>query len=89
MNELYAKYKSQGVFCKEQVVADFPHLDQNAIDKKIEEAKRVSKVIKSIGRRRGIYFIVEPGQDYSKATADKTKIAMNIHRVLLYVMQAL
>ena len=78
MNELYTKYKAQEVFRKDQVVKDFPHLNRNALDKKIEQAKRVSKVIKSVGGRRGIYFIVEPGQDYKKAAADMAKVAAHI-----------
>lgn len=80
MNELYRRYREQGVFRKEQVIADFPHLNQNAVNKKIEEAKRVSKVVKSINGRRGIYFIVEPDQNYAGAQADVLKVAANIAR---------
>jgi len=78
MIELYRKYREQGVFRKEQVTTDYADLDRNAINTMIERAKRQTKVVKSIKGSRGIYFIVEPGQDYSKALADPNKVAANI-----------
>jgi hypothetical protein len=78
MIELYRKYREQGVFRKDQVTTDYADLDRNAINTMIERAKRETKVIRSIQGRRGIYFIVEPGQDYNKAIADPNKVAANI-----------
>jgi predicted transcriptional regulator of viral defense system len=78
MIELYRKFRDQGVFRKEQVIANHPGLDRNAINTMIERAKRETKVVKSIDGRRGIYFIVEPGQDYGKALVDPNKVAANI-----------
>jgi predicted transcriptional regulator of viral defense system len=78
MNELYKKYREIVVFRREDLKRDFPLLKTNAINKKIEEAKRESKVIKSIGKWRGLYFVVDPGTDYEKAEADVLLVAANI-----------
>ncbi len=77
MNELYVKYRSKGVFRKEEIIKDFPHLSLNAINSKIYSAKK-SKIIKGIDSRRSIYFIVEPDQKYETAQPDCFKIASQI-----------
>lgn len=85
MNELYLKYKNQGIFTKDEIAKDFPHLSSNAINKKIYKAKK-SKLIKGIGRR-AIYFIVEPEQNYKTAEPDKFKVASKLSEdvVICYV----
>lgn len=77
MNELYLKYKEAGVFRKERVKKDFPHLSANAINVKLFEAKR-SRVIKSITGRRGIYYVVPPGENYNRFKVDPFLLASNI-----------
>lgn len=77
MNELYVKYRDKGVFRKDEVIKDFPHLSLNAINVKIYEAKK-SKTIKGISGRRSIYFIVEPSQEYETAQPDCFQLAAQI-----------
>lgn len=77
MNDLYVKYKDKVVFAKEDVIIDFPHLTQNAINTKIFEAKK-KKIIKGISGRRALYFIVDFGQNYETAQPDIYKLAAHI-----------
>ncbi|MDP8237279.1 MAG: hypothetical protein P9M08_12930 [Candidatus Erginobacter occultus] len=77
MNELYLKYGDKGVFRKDEVIKDFPHLKANAISEKIKQAKK-SKLIKGIQGRRSIYFIVLPGQDYETTRPDNFQLAAKI-----------
>jgi predicted transcriptional regulator of viral defense system len=77
MNELYLKYRKQGVFRKEQLIADFPSLNSNSLKYKLRDAKK-SRLVKSVSGRRGIYFIVEPEEDYKKTFADTYKLAANL-----------
>jgi predicted transcriptional regulator of viral defense system len=76
MNELYLKYRKQGVFRREQLARDFEGQDVKEL---LHAAKVASPpAIKSISGRRGIYFVVEPGEDYKRAAADTTKLAASI-----------
>lgn len=77
MNILYEKYKDRLVFTKDDIKKDFPHLSQNAINTKIYYAKK-RKIIKGISGRRGLYFIIEFGQNYETAQPDIFKLAANI-----------
>lgn len=77
MNALYVKYRKKGVFRKGQVIKDFPNLSLNAINQKIYNAKK-SKIIKGVGGRRSIYFIVEPGQHYNNAQPDCFQLATQL-----------
>ena len=78
MNALYRKYRQRSVFRKEDILRDFPQLSADAINKKIEDAKRKSRVIKSVGGRRGIYYVVEPGESYVAAHPDPLLLATNL-----------
>lgn len=77
MNEIYTKYRRFGVIRKEQIKKDFPNLSENTLNQKVKDAKKIG-ILKSIGRRRGLYFIVEPGSNYKEAQPDELLVAMGI-----------